>query len=54
VLLSVMSTAGGINVGPGAFALAYIAGSVAETTGGTDRADVKPEAVGPLDSVTEG
>lgn len=54
VLLSVMSTAGGINVGPGAFALAYIAGSVAETTGGADRADVKPEAVGPLDSVTEG
>ena len=26
VLLSVMSTAGGINVGPGAFALSYIAG----------------------------
>jgi hypothetical protein len=26
VLLSVMSTAGGINVGPGSFALSYIAG----------------------------
>ena len=26
VLLSIMSTTGGLNVGPGSFALAYIAG----------------------------
>ncbi|MCP5160011.1 MAG: DegV family protein [Gammaproteobacteria bacterium] len=44
VLLSVMSTAGGINVGPGAFALAYIAGppvAIPHITGNDMTDDIK-------------
>jgi fatty acid-binding protein DegV len=52
VLLSVMSTAGGINVGPGAFALAYIAGPPLEIVGSANHANAKP-AANPLDSATE-
>ncbi len=52
VLLSVMSTAGGINVGPGAFALAYIAGPPLNIVGGTNSANTKP-APNPLASAME-
>lgn len=50
VLLSVMSTTGGINVGPGSFSLAYIAGPPISLPNGND-AGANP--AGPADSDTE-
>ncbi len=52
VLLSIMSTAGGINVGPGAFALAYIAGPPLELVGSANHANTKPVA-DPLNNTME-
>ena len=49
VLLSVMSTAGGVNVGPGAFALSYIAGPPitlpSVTSNGTNGLRAAPESL---------
>ena len=52
VLLSVMSTAGGINVGPGSFSLAYIAGPPISLPNGNGN-DTAANPAGVADSDTE-